>query len=90
MARINVKGAQVNAPTGTGAATNLSKATCVYIINTNASVQLVTIQDDAGSPTTLGTFTIGAGASHFLEKNPTDEIFAASADVKLTPVAMVS
>jgi non-ribosomal peptide synthetase component E (peptide arylation enzyme) len=50
---------------------------------------LVTIQDDAGSPTTLGTFSIGAGASLFVEKNPTDEIFAANAEVKITPVAMV-
>ena len=89
MARIDVKGAQINAPTGSGTASNVSKATCMYVINTNASAQLVTIQDDAGSPTTLGSFSVGGGASHFVEKNPTDEVFAAHADIKITPVAMV-
>ena len=89
MARINVKGAQIDAPTSSGAASNVSKARCMYVINTGSTVRLVTIQDDAGSPTTLGTFSIGAGASLFVEKNPTDEIFAANAEVKITPVAMV-
>tara|TARA_B100001113_G_scaffold301509_1_gene260584 strand:+ start:355 stop:627 length:273 start_codon:yes stop_codon:yes gene_type:complete len=89
MARIDVKGAQIDAPTSSGAASNVSKATCMYVINVGSTVRLVTIQDDAGSPTTLGSFSIGAGASHFVEKNPTDEIFAAHADVKITPVAMV-
>ena len=89
MARINVKGAQIDAPTSSGAASNVSNARCMYVINTGSTVRLVTIQDDAGSPTTLGTFSIGAGASLFVEKNPTDEIFAANAEVKITPVAMV-
>ena len=89
MARINVKGAQIDAPTSSGAASNVSKATCMYVINTGSTVRLVTIQDDAGSPTTLGTFSIGACASLLVEKNPTEEIFAANAEVKITPVAMV-
>ena len=53
MARINVKGAQLDAPTSSGAASNVSKAKCMYVINTGSTVRLVTIQDDAGSPKTL-------------------------------------
>ena len=85
---INPKAAQANAPTGSGTGTNLSKATCVMCVNTAAAGTnyLVTLQT-ASAAATLGTFTLIGGSVQFVEKDPTDEIFAANAAVKVTPVA---
>ena len=85
---IKPKAAQANAPTGSGTGTNLSKATCVMCVNTAAAVTnyLVTLQT-ASAAATLGTFTLIGGSVQFVEKDPTDEIFAANAAVKVTPVA---
>ena len=85
---ITPKAAQANAPTGSGTGTNLSKATCVMCVNTAAAGTnyLVTLQT-ASAAATLGTFTLIGGSVQFVEKDPTDEIFAANAAVKVTPVA---
>ena len=85
---IKPKAAQANAPTGSGTGTNLSKATCVMCVNTAAAGTnyLVTLQT-ASAAATLGTFTLIGGSVQFVEKDPTDDIFAANAAVKVTPVA---
>ena len=85
---IKIKGVGAAAPTGSGTGTNLSKATCVMCVNTAAAGTnyLVTLQT-ASAAATLGTFTLIGGSVQFVEKDPTDEIFAANASVLLTPVA---
>ena len=79
------------APTGSGTGSNVSSAKCVMCVNTAAAGTnyLVTVQT-ASAAATLGTFTLIGGSVQYVEKDPTDEIFAANAAVKLTPVAFQS
>lgn len=53
------------------AATNVSLATVVRIINTS-SAALVTRKDSDGA--TIGSFTMGANEIAFVEKEPTDTL----------------
>ena len=85
---IKLKGTQAAAPTGSGTATNLSKATCVRLFNDGTSNRTVTLEQSDG--TDIGTFTLLGNSVQFVEKDPTDEIFAANASVLLTPVAYKS
>lgn len=71
-------------------ATNVSSATLVRVVNTNAGEQTVTVANTVskvnggGDP---GTFVLEAGATAFLAKKSTDTVAAATADVVGTPVA---
>jgi len=85
MAKLKMLGSAINAATTAGSGAHFDGATVVYCLNTNAAAQLVTVCNS--SNTTTGSFHLGANASHMVIKNPTDKVFAASADVKLTPVA---
>ena len=85
MAKLKLLGAAANAGTNAAGGAAFDGATVVYCLNTNAAAQLVTVCN--ASNTTQGSFHLGAGASHMVIKKPTDKVFAASADVKLTPVA---
>ena len=79
------------APTGSGTGSNVSKARVVICTNTAGSTTnyLVTVQT-ASAAATLGSFTLLGNSVQFVEKDPTDEIFAANASVLLTPVAYKS
>ena len=79
------------APTGSGTGSNVSSAKCVMLTNTAAATTnyLVTVQT-ASAAATLGSFTLLGNSVQFVEKDPTDEIFAANASVLLTPVAYKS
>ena len=85
MAKLKFLGADENAGTSAAGCAHFDGATVVYCLNTNAAAQLVTVCN--ASNTTQGSFHLGAGASQQVIKKPTDKVFAASADVKLTPVA---
>jgi hypothetical protein len=56
----------------------------VRLVNSGSSIRLVTIANAAD--TTLATFTIAAGEVSIVRKNPTDQIFAANAEVLGSPV----
>ena len=88
--RIKLLSAQANAP-ASGAATNMSNATCVLAVNTAAAgthyVVTLTNKDEAA---VLGTFTLLGGTDKILDKMPEDEIFSTNAAVKLTKVAIQS
>jgi hypothetical protein len=45
----------------------------------------VTLEEAGG--TDIGTFTVPSGGVEYIHKNPTDEIFAANAEILLTAVA---
>ncbi len=79
------------APTGSGTGSNVSKARVVMCTNVAGSTTnyLVTVQT-ASAAATLGSFTLLGNSVQFVEKDPTDEIFAANASVLLTPVAYKS
>jgi len=82
---LRLLGAQIAAPTTTGAASTVSSAKVVLVQNISGTTYLVTLEQTDG--TDIGTFNIAPNSSVQLEKAPTDQIFAANASVKLTPIA---
>ena len=85
---IKLKGAQAAAP-ASGSATNLSNATMVRVYNAHASTEYLVTVTNADEAAVLGTFTLAAGAVEYVDKNTTDEIFAAHAEILLTSVIVV-
>jgi|TARA_B110000503_G_C6889753_1_gene306220 hypothetical protein len=84
---LKLKGAQVDAPTSLATANNVSSSTVVLVQNVGTTSRLVTVVDNAVSAATIGSFNIPPNQNVRLEKSSTDEIFAANAEVKLTPIA---
>tara|TARA_X000001382_G_scaffold120549_1_gene102151 strand:+ start:811 stop:1080 length:270 start_codon:yes stop_codon:yes gene_type:complete len=80
MARTLCKGAEAACPTTTGTATSFSEATVVRLVNTHSDNHLVTVVETQ-SGTVVGSFTMPTGAVEYLEKNPTQCVFAANAGV---------
>ena len=68
--RILVKGTQITVPNTAGAGTSFSEATVVRLANPSTTDYVVTVQETAGG-STIGTFTILADSTEFLEKQPT-------------------
>ena len=63
--------------TSLGSATNLSSATFVRVVNTNAAEQTVTVANTVGPENgggVPGTVVIEAGQSEIILKQPTDTI----------------
>ena len=81
---IKVKTTEAAAGTGTGTASNVSSATCVRAVNSGTTVRLVTVEVAGG--TDIGTFSMPGGAVEYIEKDPTDKIFAAHAEILLAAV----
>ena len=84
MARFKPLTTEIAAPTTSGTASNLSAANVVRAVNVGATAVLVTLATSAGA--TVGTFTVIAGDTVYIDKDKTQKVFAASADVKLTSV----
>ena len=83
---IKVKTTEAAAGTGTGTASNVSSATCVRAVNSGTTVRLVTVEVAGG--TDIGTFSMPGGTVEYIEKDPTDKIFAAHAEILLAAVAL--
>ena len=81
---IKVKTTEAAAPTGSGTASNVSSATCVRAVNSGTTARLVTVELAGG--TDIGTFTMPGGTVEYIEKDPTDKIFAAHAEILLAAV----
>ena len=84
---LKLKGAQIAATTAVATANNVSSATVVLVQNAGATSRLVTVVDNAVSAATVGSFNLPPNQNVRLEKTSTDEIYAAHADIKLTPIA---
>ena len=84
---IKLKGAQAAAP-ASGSATNLSNATMIRCYNSGSTARLITVTN-ADEAAVLGTFTLDAKAVEYVDKDITDEIFAAHAEILLTSVIVV-
>jgi hypothetical protein len=84
---IKVKGTETASPTTTGTGTNLGNATMVRVYNSGATARLVTLQ--VADNTAIGTFTLAGGAVEYVDKNNTDEIFAAHAEILLTSIIIM-
>ena len=85
---IKVKSTEAAAPTGSGTATTVSSATLVRAVNSGTTVRLVTVEESGG--TDKGTFSMPGGTVEYIEKEPTDKIFAAHAEILLAKVAFQS
>ena len=83
---IKIKTTEAAAPTGSGTATNVSSATCVRAVNSGTTARLVTVEASGG--TDFGTFTMPGGTVEYIVKDPTDQIFAAHAEILLAAVAL--
>ena len=84
---IKVIGTEQAAPTSSGAGTNLGNASMIRCYNSGGTDRLITIQ--LADNTAIGTFTLAGGAVEYVDKNITDEIFAAHAEILLTSVVVM-
>ena len=82
--KIKIKTTEAAAGTGSGTASNVSSATCVRAVNSGTTARLVTVELAGG--TDIGTFTMPGGTVEYIEKDPTDQIFAAHAEILLAAV----
>tara|TARA_Y100000296_G_scaffold29714_1_gene34684 strand:+ start:57 stop:317 length:261 start_codon:yes stop_codon:yes gene_type:complete len=82
--KIKIKTTEAAAPTGSGTATNVSSATLVRAVNSGTTARLVTVEASGG--TDYGTFTMPGGTVEYIEKDPTDKIFAGHAEILLAAV----
>ena len=82
----NVKTAQAACGTDAAGASTFSSATVVRLINTTSTARVVTVVDEVGGSTTIGTFTMPGNTVEMVEKKSTEAIFAADATVLGTKV----
>ena len=82
--KIKIKTTEAAAPTGSGTATTVGSATLVRAVNSGTTVRLVTVEAAGG--TDFGTFSMPGGTVEYIEKDPTDQIFAAHAEILLAAV----
>ena len=76
--------------TSTGAAANVGSSRYVRLLNTAAAgtEYLVTLEESGG--TDIGTFTIEGQQEVIIQKDPSDQLFAANAAVMAVGVAINS
>ena len=86
MRMIKALGASTGSATSTTNGSNVDSATCVRAFNNTTTNHLVTVETSAND--LKGSFYLVGGANIYVEKDPTDEIFAANAGVLLTKVAL--
>ena len=84
---IKVVGTEAAAPTSSGAGTNLGNATMVRCYNSGGTDRLITVQ--LADNTLIGTFTLKTKEVEYVDKNITDEMFAAHADILFTSVVVM-
>ena len=77
-----VLAAEGNCGTDAAGASTFGSATVVRVVNSGTTNRLVTIIDEVGGSTTIGSFTIVGSEVAFVEKKSTEAIFAANASVK--------
>ena len=77
-----VLAAEGNCGTDAAGASTFGSATVVRVVNSGTTNRLVTIIDEVGGSTTIGSFTLIGGAVEFVEKKSTEAIFAENASVK--------
>ena len=86
--KIKVLGSEAACGTSSTNGSNFSTSTHVRVVNSGSTVRLVSIETSAA--VLIGTFTLKSGGVEVVEKDPTDEIFAAHAEVLGVGVAITS
>ena len=86
MTRTLVTGSQAACGTDAAGSSTFGSATVVRLCNNGDDARLVTVIDEVGGSTTIGTFTMPGNTVEFVEKKSTEAIFAANAAVLGTAV----
>ena len=84
---IKVVGTEAAAPTSSGAGTNLGNATMVRCYNSGGTDRLITVQ--LADNTLIGTFTLKTKEVEYVDKNITDHMWVAHAEIKFAPVIVM-
>ena len=79
MSSIRLLGSEAACGVNVGAASTFLDATDVRLVNSGTTVRLVTVANSAD--TTLSTLSLSGATTVILRKNPTDQIFAANAEI---------
>jgi len=77
----NIKGSQAACGTNAAGASTFGSATVVRLCNNGGTARLISIINEVGGSTTIGTFTMPGNTVEFVEKKSTEAIFAADASV---------
>ena len=85
-----IKGTEAACGTNAAGASTFGSATAVRLINNSATARLVTVIDEVGGSTTIGTFTMPGNTVEIVEKKSTEAIFAAANTVLGAAVGYLS
>ena len=77
--KIKVLGSEAACGTSSTNGSNFSSSTHVRVVNSGTTNRLVSVETSAA--VLIGTFALGGGASEIIVKDPSDEVFAANAEV---------
>ena len=83
--RTLIKSAEAACGTDAAGASTFGSATVVRLVNTTSTARVVTVAAAVGGAT-VGTFTLLGNTVEFVDKKPTEAIFAAHASVLGTSV----
>ena len=81
MTRTLVTGSEAACGTDAAGASTFGSATVVRLCNNSGTARLVSVIDEVGGSTTIGTFTMPGNSVEVVEKKSTEAIFAANAAV---------
>ena len=73
-----IKGTEAACGTNAAGASTFGSATAVRLINNSGTARLVTVIDEVGGSTTIGTLTMPGNTVEIVEKKSTEAIFAAA------------
>ena len=73
-----IKGTEAACGTDAAGASTFGSATAVRLVNNGGTARLVTVIDEVGGSTTIGTFTMPGNTVEVVEKKSTEAIFAAA------------
>ena len=85
--KLNVLGTEAACGTSSTNGSNFGSSTAVRVHNSGSTARLVSVETSAAA--LLGTFTLGAGGTEIISKDPTDEVFAAHAEVLAVKVGRI-
>ena len=67
-----IKGTEAACGTNAAGASTFGSATAVRLVNNGGTARLVTVIDEVGGSTTIGTFTMPGNSVEVVEKKPTE------------------
>ena len=90
--RLLLKGVQIQSPTTDETASTYDNATLVRLINIHSSsaVMVTLVEAPGASATVIGSFQMLAQSEVYLEKKPTEAIFAANGNIKGVAVGLTN